>query len=94
MSIKIVLPEGGSPKRGRGTKVFTEDGHEVSGVQRCIIDIQSDCAITAHLTVTVRDIENLEKVAGHLHIAGVYPEDESQHEMYIDCINQLKATDD
>ena len=92
MSVKIVLPNHEEPGPGRGTKIFTESGDEISGVQRCIIDIDPDSMITAHITVMVRDIENLEQIAGHVHIAGIFPEDESEHEQIVDRINQLRAT--
>ncbi|MGP9834212.1 hypothetical protein [Marinobacter sp. NSM] len=92
MSIKIVLPDGKAPKAGNGTKIFTEDGTEIKGVERCIIDIASNEAVTAHLIVAVRDIENLEQVAGHVHISGIYPE-ECEHEEAVDRINQLRPSD-
>lgn len=92
MSIKIVLPGGKTPKAGGGTKIFTEDGTELKGVHRCIIDIAPDDAVTAHLVVAVRDIENFEQVAGHVHISGIYP-DQCEHEEAVDRINQLRPSD-
>lgn len=92
MSIKIVLPDDSAPKVGHGTKIFTEDGAEIKGVQRCIIDIAPSDVVTAHLVIAVRDIENLEQVAGHVHISGIYPDD-CDHEEAVDRINQLRPSD-
>lgn len=92
MSIKIVLPDGHAPKTGGGTKIFTEEGVEIKGVQRCIIDVAPGDAVTAHLVVTVRDIENLEQIAGSVHINGIYP-DECEHEEALDRINMLRPSD-
>lgn len=92
MSVKIVLPDGGGLKLGRGTKVYTEDGAEIKGVHRCIIDVAPDDVVTAHLVVAVREIENLEQIAGNVHISGIYPED-CEHEEAVDRINQLRPSD-
>lgn len=92
MSIKIILPDGKAPKEGHGTRIFTEDGVEIEGVTRCIIDVEPNDVVTAHLVVNVRDVENLEQVAGHVYIGGIYP-DECSHEEAVDRINQLRPSD-
>tara|TARA_B100000212_G_scaffold75612_1_gene53512 strand:+ start:219 stop:503 length:285 start_codon:yes stop_codon:yes gene_type:complete len=92
MSIKVILPDGKAPKAGHGTRILTEDGTEIKGVTRCIIDIEPNDVVTAHLVVHVREIENLEQVAGHVYIGGIYPE-ECPHEEAVDRINQLRPSD-
>jgi len=64
MTIKIVLPEGEGPKPCNGTKVYTESGHEIEGVNRIKIDIRSDCILEAEMTVSVSSIENLNGIEG------------------------------
>ena len=66
MTIKIVLPEGDGIKACQGTRVFTESGHEIEGVNRIKIDIRSDCILEAEMTVSVSSIENLDGIEGVL----------------------------
>lgn len=63
MAIKIVLPEGKGIKTGKGTKVFTDSGIEITGISHMTIEITPDEFITAKILVPVESIENLEGIA-------------------------------
>ena len=64
MTIKVVLPEGDGLKQGRGTKVFTESGHEIENVTGMTVRIMPDELIEAQMTVYVSNIENFEGIEG------------------------------
>ena len=66
MTIKIVLPEGEGKRPCQGTRVYTESGEEIEGVNRIKIDIRSDCILEAEMTVSVSSIENLGGIEGVL----------------------------
>jgi hypothetical protein len=86
MSIRIVLPSGKAPKTARGTKIYTEDGHEIKGVTGCNIEIMPHGAITAHLSVFVEDVENLEQIKGQVSI--VNPENKEVEAFISDLMNE------
>ena len=71
MSIKIVLPSGKAPKACRGTKIYTEDGHEIKGVTGCNIEIMPDGVVMARLSVFVEDVENLDEIKGQVTIVNI-----------------------
>ena len=64
MSIKIVLPEGEGIKSGNGTRVYTDDGHEINGITSITVRILRDEIIDATITVHASEIENLEGLEG------------------------------
>ncbi|WP_138436517.1 hypothetical protein [Marinobacter shengliensis] len=86
MSITIVLPSGSSPRTGAGTKIYTEDGHEIKGVTKCTVHITPNGCIAARLDVCVKEVENLEGIEGHVTITN--PEDEAVN---LFCADVLKG---
>ena len=60
MTIKIVLPEGDSAKIGYGTKVYTDQGHEINDIVDITINIKANDIINAVITVPISRIENFE----------------------------------
>ena len=64
MTIRVVFPEGDAIKQGRGTKVFTESGHEIEDVTGMTVRIMPDELIEAQMTVYVNSIENFEGIEG------------------------------
>ena len=64
MTIRVVFPEGDGIKQGRGTKVFTESGHEIEDVTDMTVRIMPDELIEAQMTVYVSNIENFEGIEG------------------------------
>ena len=66
MGIKIVLPEGDGLKTGHGTKVYTANGVEISGICRMSITVAPDEIIMAAIEVSVDDITNVDGIASLL----------------------------
>ena len=64
MTIRVVFPEGDGIKQGRGTKVFTESGHEIEDVTGMTVRIMPDELIEAQMTVYVSNLENFEGIEG------------------------------
>lgn len=64
MTIKIVLPEGEGVKMGYGTKVYTDQGHEINDIVDIKINIKANDIINAVITVPISLIENFEGVDG------------------------------
>ena len=62
MTIKIVLAEGEGAKSGFGTRVYAENGREISGITAIDIRIRPDESVVATLEVLVSEIENLEAI--------------------------------
>ena len=62
MTIKVVLPEGDGIKQGRGTKVFTQSGHEIENITGVTVRIMPDELIEAQMTVYVSNIKNFEGI--------------------------------
>tara|TARA_R100000781_G_scaffold110309_1_gene75670 strand:+ start:8475 stop:8744 length:270 start_codon:yes stop_codon:yes gene_type:complete len=88
MSIKIVLPSGKAPKACRGTKIYTEDGHEIKGVTGCNIEIMPDGVVMARLSVFVEDVKNLDQIKGQVTI--VNPENKEVEAFISDLMNEGK----
>lgn len=63
MAIRIVFPEGKGPKSSMGTKVYTDDGHEIKGVMSIDIHAAVNCAIEATIKVHASEIENADCIA-------------------------------
>jgi hypothetical protein len=64
--INIVLPEGKGIKTGDGTRVFTADGAEITGITHIEISISPSEIITCKLSVYVDQIKNVEGIASLL----------------------------
>jgi len=64
--ISIVLPEGKGIKTGDGTKVFTEEGAEITGITHMEISISPKEIITCTMSVCVDRIKNIEGIASLL----------------------------
>jgi len=62
MGIKVTLPEGEGPRTGMGTKIYTSDGVEITGVSDISISIQPDSFITAKITVCVDELANFHAI--------------------------------
>lgn len=62
MTISIKIPKGDSVKTGLGTKFFTESGHEITDVKKCVIEINPDKIVTAVITCELNPC-NLDGIA-------------------------------
>jgi hypothetical protein len=64
MGIKIVLPKGDGERTGMGTKVFTDDGVEITDIFDIQINVKCDELISATISAYVSSIENLNGING------------------------------
>lgn len=66
MPINIIFPEGNGYKTGFGTKAFTDDGVEITGIERMTIEVASEEMLIATIRVAVDKIKNAEGIVALL----------------------------
>lgn len=67
MGIKIVFPKSENkavPMLSNGTKIYTDDGHEINGVTDLKIHASVNSVVKCVIEVHASEIENLEGVEG------------------------------
>ena len=62
MTIKIQLPECDGIKLGSPTRVFTDDGIEITDITSINVSILPDCFVTATIDVCVNSIEDMDNI--------------------------------
>jgi hypothetical protein len=62
MTIKIVLPESEGVRTCIGTKIFNDEGCEITNIERIRLDLNPDSFITAVVDVCVSSIDNMDNI--------------------------------
>ena len=62
MTIRIELPESDGIKTCCGTKVFNQDGREITDITNISINLAPDAILTAVIDVSINDIKHMDNI--------------------------------